>query len=118
VFYLKQIEEIVAERQLYLEGDPATKIRVLLGRPHVRLNASNNELTFCPYQILGIGDEKVRAAGGVDAFQALQLAMEMIGAELYFKLNHRYNDKLRWDGGKDGDLGFPVSPGLEDETES
>jgi hypothetical protein len=106
-------EDIIAERHLYLEGEPGCTIRVLLGKPHTRLNASNNELTFCPYQILGIGDEKVRAAGGVDAIQALQLAMEMIGSELYFKLNRRHNNGLRWEGGKDGDLGFPVPSGLK-----
>jgi len=70
---------------------------------------------LCPYQILGIGDERVRCAGGVDAVQALQLAMEMIGSELYFKLNRQHDGKLRWEAGKEGDLGFPVPPNLEQE---
>jgi hypothetical protein len=70
---------------------------------------------LCPHQILGVGDERVRSATGVDAFQALQLAMEMIGSELYFSLNRKFDGKLRWEGGKAGDLGFPVPHGLESE---
>ncbi|HXM69270.1 MAG TPA: hypothetical protein VN911_21265 [Candidatus Acidoferrum sp.] len=112
---LKEIGEVIAERSLYLEGQPATKIRVLLGRPQERPAASDEGLSLCPYQILGIGDEKVRFAGGTDSVQALQLAMEMIGSELYFKINRRHNHKLRWEGGKAGDLGFPVPHGLEQE---
>jgi len=68
---------------------------------------------LCPYQILGTGDEKVRYAGGVDAVQALQLAMEKIGAELYFKLDRQLGGKLRWEAGQQGDLGFPLPPGVE-----
>jgi hypothetical protein len=117
-FALKEIGEVMAERMLFLEGQPANKIRVLLGRPQKRPIESDEGLSLCPYQILGIGDEKVRVAGGVDDFQAIQLAMEMIGAELYFKINRRHDQKLRWEAGKGGDLGFPVPTGLEDEASS
>ena len=115
MFQIKEIRDVVAERRLYLEGQADLPIRVVLGKPQRGPGGSDDDLILCPYQILGIGDEKVRSAGGVDPVQALQLAMGMIGSELYFKLNRQYGGKLRWEGGKDGDLGFPVPPGLEQE---
>jgi hypothetical protein len=115
MFEIKEIGQVIAERRLYLEGQPGTNIRVLIGRPQRLPSASNKDFVLCPYQILGIGDEKVRSAGGVDEVQGLQLAMEMIGSELYFKLNRKCAGKLRWEAGKGGDLGFPVPPGLEEE---
>ncbi len=45
---------------------------------------------------------------GVDAVQAVMLAMEMIGAELYTSEAHR-NGSLRWFEPGDG-YGFPVAP--------
>jgi hypothetical protein len=115
MFEINEISEVIAERHFYLEGTPNRNIRVLIGKPQKVANPSNGDLVFCPYQVLGIGDEKVRSAGGVDEVQALQLAMEMIGSELYFKLNRKCGGKLRWEAGKEGDLGFPVPPGLEEE---
>jgi len=114
MFEIENIQEIVAERYLHLEDQADSSVRVILGKPRTDPIAPSDHV-LCPYQILGIGDEKVRSASGVDAFQALQLAMEMIGAELYFKLNRQYGGKLRWEGGREGDLGFPVPPGLEGE---
>ncbi len=115
MFDIKEITDVMAERRLYLEGQPDIIIRVLIGKPKSVDNPTNNEFMLCPYQIMGIGDEKVRSAGGVDAVQALQLALEMIGSELYFKLNRQHHGLLRWNGGKGGDLGFPVPPGLQQQ---
>ncbi len=115
IFEIKEISEAIAERYLYLEGQPDMKIRVRIGKPQRVTSPQRNDFVFCPYQIIGIGDEKVRSAGGVDEVQALQLAMVMIGSELYFLLNRKYDGKIRWDAGKDGDLGFPVPPSLERE---
>lgn len=118
MFEISEISEVVAERRLYLEGEPDTNICVRLGRPQKISSPTSGDVVLCPYQILGIGDEKVRSAGGVDEIQALQLAMEMVGSELYFKLNRKCGGKLRWEAGKGGDLGFPVPPGLEQEKTS
>jgi hypothetical protein len=115
MFEIKEITEIIAERRLYLEGQPDIKIRVILGKPLRMTRSSHNAFVLCPYQIIGIGDEKVRSASGIDEVQALQLAMEMIGSELYFKLNRNCGGNLRWEAGKNGNLGFPVPAGLEDE---
>jgi hypothetical protein len=115
MFEIKEIRDVIAERRLYLEGQPNKPIRVVLGRPQKAPGASEGDLVLCPYQIIGIGDEKVRSAAAIDAVEALQFAMGMIGSELYFKLNRQHGGKLRWEAGKDGDLGFPVPPGLEQE---
>lgn len=56
-----------------------------------------------PYQMIGIGEEKVRYGAGVDAVQALQLAFQKLGAEIQFGLKE-YN--LRWLDGDDA--GFPT----------
>jgi len=37
---------------------------------------------MCPYQIVGLGDESVKFAGGVDGMQALLLATHTLPAEL------------------------------------
>jgi len=64
---------------------------------------------YCPYQIKGVGTEKIRWSGGIDAFQAIELALKMIGADLK-SLVHRGGHKLSWVADKDGGLGFPEPP--------
>jgi hypothetical protein len=110
MFDITEIEDVIAERRLYLEGQPDTDIRIRVGRPQKAPSPTADGFVLCPFQILGIGTEKVRCAGGVDAVQALQLVMEMIGAELHLKLNRQYSGKLRWEAGKQTDLGFPEHP--------
>jgi hypothetical protein len=60
-----------------------------------------------PYQIVGTGDEKVRAAGGLDAVQSLQLVFRMIGADLAAL---REAGDFRWADAED--CGFPL-PGQD-----
>jgi hypothetical protein len=43
----------------------------------------------------------------VDAFQSIELALKMIGAELG-KLNREHDGQLRWEGDERGDFGFPI----------
>jgi hypothetical protein len=87
------------------------KITVVIGKPEMFPDGVN---FYCPYQVVGIGNERVRYAGGVDAVQALQLAMQMIGAELYTSPEAQ-SKQISWDGGGvAGDLGFPVPDGLQD----
>jgi hypothetical protein len=85
MFDLSDIGEVIAERRLYVEGEPDRVVRVLLGKPVRRPTASNEDFSLCPYQIVGLGNETIRAAGGVDSIQALQLAMEMVGADLHLR---------------------------------
>ena len=43
---------------------------------------------------------------GVDAFQA-ELGFNILGAQLA-ALNNEHDGQLGWEGGKNGDLGFPL----------
>jgi hypothetical protein len=99
---LEHVGDVIATRTLVLErdGEPPAQAKVLLGKPQ-----AHGEEFYCPYQIKGAGDEKVRYAFGVDAFQALQLAISILGVEIEV-LNKELGGRLRWEcGGKD-DFGF------------
>jgi len=100
---LENVGEVVATRTLVLarDGDAAVAVTVLLGKPQ----AEGGDY-YCPYQIKGAGDEKVRCAYGVDAFQALQLALSILGVELEV-LNKELGGRLRWECGDKNDFGFP-----------
>jgi hypothetical protein len=54
---------------------------VHLGKPVVDSTAPR-ETWMCPFQIVGMGEEPVRAIFGVDAFQALVLALHTIPTTL------------------------------------
>ena len=105
---MSQIElgEVIATRELQLSaaGGPDRIVSVRIGKPRP---FSDGRDYFCPYQITGVGDEKVSAAAGIDSVQALQLVMTAVGADL-FALNRSCYGGLNWEGGKHGDLGFPT----------
>ena len=65
----------------------------------------------CGYKIEGIGAQKVKFAYGVDSLQALLLAMQSIGADLYSS-DAAKTGQLRWLGQLD--LGIPVPKSIED----
>ena len=98
------LENIIATREFQVEGREGG-IKVLLGRPQ---EWGNGRDYYCPYQIVGTGKEEVKKAFGVDAIQSLQLVMKMIGAEVY-TLPEAKKGILKWDGGEEGDFGFPKS---------
>jgi hypothetical protein len=100
---LENVGEIIATRTLTLDrpGGPASAATVSLGKP-----LPDGEQFCCPYQIKGAGDEKVRCAYGVDAFQALQLALSILGVQLE-ELNKELGGRLRWELGERNDFGFP-----------
>jgi hypothetical protein len=56
-------------------------VTVVLGKPVADLEPPERAW-ICPFQIVGIRDEPVRAMFGVDAFQALVLALHVIPTEL------------------------------------
>jgi hypothetical protein len=100
---LKTVGQIVATRKLYLIGEEDKEISVLIGKPKKLPRSSDY---YCPFQIRGIRSGKVYYAAGIDAIQAIQLAMKMIGALLYTSREGKKN-KLRWEGDERGDLGLP-----------
>jgi hypothetical protein len=98
---LKSLEAIIAVRELDLEG--GGHVTVLIGKPE---KFPDSEDYYCPYQIVGIKRSSIRYAGGVDAVQALDLALKMIGADLY-TADEAKSGALSWRGGSgEGDLGF------------
>jgi hypothetical protein len=105
---LLDVGTVVATRQLDLSVDKT--VTVLVGKPEKFPDADDY---YCPYQILGLGNERVRRAGGVDSIQALELALKMIGTDLYTSKESQ-SGELTWSGGKKGDLGFPVPDVLRD----
>jgi hypothetical protein len=107
--HLTSIGTAIATRQFDLRD--GGKVTVTIGKPE-RFPDSNDY--YCPYQIVGSKRSHVRYAGGVDAVQALDLALKMIGADLYTSDEAR-NGALSWEGGSEkGDLGFPVPDVLRD----
>jgi hypothetical protein len=106
---LESVGEIVAVRRLFLEGQEPSSgdILVKVGKPQQFPDSTDY---YCPYQITGVGDEKVRYAGGIDAVQAIELAFRAIGIDLYVGINREFDDRLRWEGDEHGDLGFPRPP--------
>jgi len=100
---LESVGKVLAERILDLDaGAEPREIRVLIGAPRHLPGSSD---FFCPYQVLGLGDDTVRYSGGVDGAQAIYLAMEAVGTFLSATPEARAG-RLSWYGERT--LGFPV----------
>ncbi len=107
LFKPEHVGQVIAERKLTaLDSSEASDgVRVFLGKPE---RLPDRPDFYCPFQILGVGSDKVRCAYGIDAFQAIQLAMSAIGVFLT-ELNESEGSRLRWEGDEGGWLGFPLS---------
>jgi hypothetical protein len=101
---IEDIGEVIAERALKrtLDGVESKDVIVRLGCPKAFAEGSDY---YCPFEILGLGDRKVRYAAGVDAFHSLQLVFRMISADLHHYM-HGPSVELHWLEAGD-DLGFP-----------
>src|SRR6266496_2248480 len=77
---LVKLGRVIARRRLTRGRGPRGVAVVEIGR--ARKNKGRDEY-YCPYRITGVGDEKVRAAYGVDAVQAMQLVSKAVAAELF-----------------------------------
>jgi hypothetical protein len=99
---------IIGTRTLLLESaDGAREIVINLYAPHLR-----NKSWFCDYEIGW--PEKIRRseAGGVDAIQAIFLALQKISIELYTSPYHACG-LLSWPK-QPGGYGFPMVKGGRD----
>ena len=101
-----QLGHIVAKREYEL--DTHTKVTVLIGQPQP---VDDGRTYFCPYQIVGMGQGRVRRAGGADSVQALYLALQRIATDLYTSDEHR-DGRLTLDGMRN--LGLPVPSSIAD----
>ena len=104
---LEQIAEVIAVRRLALK-DSETSVALEIGRPE---KFPDGEDYFCPYRVVGLGNDKVRYAGGVDAVQALLLALKKVGAQLNTCAEHR-DGRLYWLEADSRDLGLPLPDGM------
>ena len=99
---------IIAERVLKLRGRQGdVEIPVLIFAPQ-RIEDDWS----CQIEIGWPGENLTRIAVGVDAVQALELALKMIGAQIYAS-DHHESGMLEWlEPGKG--YGFPVPNGIRD----
>jgi hypothetical protein len=99
------IGEIIATRHLYYfdETNQKKAISVVVGKPQPSPGSSEFQ---CPFQLIGIGSQDTQTARGYDSLQALQSALILVAANLNH-LNEQLGRRLIWDGGVNGDLGFP-----------
>ena len=88
----------IAERRLNPRGAPRRSVVVSLGKPRKTKGADDWQ---CPFRIKGAGIHKVEYGFGVDAFQALTMALEGIR---YFL--DRMDTPLVWGGMFEDHSGF------------
>lgn len=108
--------ELLAEREYEASdgrgGAPRTVV-LRIGRPRPDTRPGGDWV--CPFQIIGLGNDDVMAVGGVDAVQALHLAMAMAGARL---AHPPRGTTITWLGEADLGLPLPSPAGADpDETE-
>lgn len=99
-------DDFIATRSLKLAGETPSEVTVSIKRP-----APDDGPYKCEYQIVGIGGGNVQYAMGEDSMQALVLALQMIGADLYTSEAAK-EGRLTWYGSRN--LGFPVSDIIAD----
>jgi hypothetical protein len=88
--------EVIAVRRLSWDGDAKREVLVSIGKPAE--SPSGKGEFYCPIQTTGLGDDQfVTAIFGVDAFQAIELALQFTGWRLA-EINTRRGGHLRWLG--------------------
>lgn len=75
-----KLGRVIARRQLTRRRGKRPVAVVEIGQPR---KTSGHDDFHCPYRIVGVGDDTVRAAYGVDAVQALQLVSQAVAAQLF-----------------------------------
>ena len=96
--------QVIATRVLIVDDQPGIHIVISLGQP--RKGDTEQGDYICPYQINGVGLAKVKYAVGMDTLQAIQFAIDMIGADVS-AINRKLGGKLSWLEPGHKDLGLP-----------
>lgn len=98
-----RVSPVLATRTFELEDAGVVHpVTVLIGTPR-RIPGGAD--FYCPYQVIGLGDETIRRVEGVDEAQAIYIAMEAVGTRLAMTEEARAG-RLTWYG--QTSLGFPV----------
>ena len=98
-----ELGEVIAKRRLRVTGRPDLDVWVVVGKPRPLPDGPDGDC-YCPYQVTGIGDEKVRYAVGIDSIQALELAIHILPTEL--DRLRKGHPGLRWEDAAEGAYGF------------
>jgi hypothetical protein len=99
--------EVMATREYFGKGASSNrKIIVRIGFPRQR---SDDERFECVAEIDDGEEVSSKAMNGADAFEALQLALALIGVELKYLTDYHGGDFV-WLQGQRNDLGFPSYP--------
>jgi Domain of unknown function (DUF6968) len=99
---------LIAYRRLIITGPSGdTEVPVRLFQPE-----NDEGMWICRYEIDWPSQKRSHFAGGVDSFQAVILALQMIGAEIYASAYHKAGS-LKWFERYRG-YGFPVGCNLRD----
>ena len=104
-----EVGTVVAERVLVLDSD--TEVIARIGLPFTPAEFPNE--SWCPWQIQGLGSDIVRRTIGIDSVQALWLAFQSVGCQLYASEEYRSGRLVAFPG-EGGDLGFPTYPNMKD----
>lgn len=72
---------------------------VLIGKPQPSIEGHGY---VCPFQIIGVGNQKTLIGHGRDSIHALQTALVLLGSNLH-NLNEELGGRLFWEG---RELGF------------
>jgi len=98
-----QINEVFLERkfELYDTAGKVTNVTLRVGKPQQKAVYDWS----CPFQIVGIGDEKIQIGSGVDSLHALLLGLQLAQTLLkYFARQEQ--KKITWLNSDD--LGFSI----------
>ena len=99
---------LIAYRRLVITGPSGdTEVPVRLFQPE-----NDDGMWTCRYEIDWPSEKWSRFAAGADSIQALILALQKIGAEIYTSSYHR-SGSLRWLERQRG-YGFPVPSNVRD----
>jgi len=101
-----ELGPVIARREYDLSDGGKVILEVGTPRPE-----GANENWFCAFRILGLGYDAGLSAGGVDAVQALILALTCAATYLYTSDFYREN-KLTWVGSRN--LKLPVADAIAD----
>jgi len=93
----RKLGVVIAVRQLHGEGRQPKVVTVKLGMPR----RSKERDWECPFSITGLGIRGIQYGRGVDAIQALCMALEGVRVLL-----ERSGARFSWSAGQAGDAGF------------
>jgi hypothetical protein len=94
----ESLGKVIAKGELTVSGRGwSRKVTLLIGKPR---KTPGQQEYYCPYQIRGMGTDRIKRAYGIDSFQALQLTIRALAAELE-KLGRDAGGRLHWLGEAD-----------------